>query len=366
MAIFSSIMIRGSVGVGGRNEANDVRAVQQQLNGLMRPPRAKLATDGRCGPKTCGMIADFQRAVVELKQPDSRVDPIGRTIRALNDAASEGKWARMSIAPPAPPPVPGGNLTPVEQNRLAALRKAVASDPALAPAKDVLDLLANTCVPVLKTILNWANTAQYGTELLRAIAQLRRAGTSAQDVVELFRLMKGLSKNRFDDMLSLLVKIGGNARLSKIMGVAGNVANFVQVLATAVQVTDLFRQGQYGQGFAEIYGCGMGIAIPWAGFVNAVQELVFAANPNLAGNPRLAALFKFVIALDPISCGKTAVDTVVTLLSMAAKRVMTGEWNERDLDELARRMKASPMRFWTEIGDYLGDAAFNFVKWLRS
>ena len=363
MPIVQSIMIRGSVGAGGRNDLNDVRNVQQQLNGLMRQPRQKLVVDGRCGSKTCAMIRDFQIVVVGLGNPDSRVDPMGRTIRALNDPSSESAWARMSI-PPSPVPSGPSGMSPSEQARLAGLYKTIAADPSLAPAKDVLDTLANTYVPVLKMILNALGTLQYGTDLLRAIAQLRRAGTSVRDVVELFRLMGGPSKNRFDDMLSLIVKIGGTggSKLSRLFGVAGKVANVLQILATALQVTDLLRKGQYGEAFGEIYGTAMGMAIPWAGFVNALQEIISAANPQLGGSPKFAALFRFILAFDPIACGKTAVDTAVTLLNMAAQ----GRWSDREFDELAKRMKNGPMRFWAEIGDFLGDQTFNFVEWLRS
>ena len=103
MPIYSSIGIRASVGRGGRNESTDVSAVQKRLNDLMNSPRIKLTVDGRSGPKTEAMIADFQKVVLGTAQPDGKVDPNGATIRALNDGSSEGKWARMSMAPPGAP-----------------------------------------------------------------------------------------------------------------------------------------------------------------------------------------------------------------------------------------------------------------------
>ena len=39
MPINSSLFISGSVGAGGRNERQDVSAVQQRLNALMHAPR---------------------------------------------------------------------------------------------------------------------------------------------------------------------------------------------------------------------------------------------------------------------------------------------------------------------------------------
>jgi len=92
MAIHSSIYISGSVGRGGSNQAMDVRTVQTRLNELMGKSREPLKVDGLCGPKTKGMIADFQESVLKFKWPDSRVDPNGKTIKALNDEKSETIW----------------------------------------------------------------------------------------------------------------------------------------------------------------------------------------------------------------------------------------------------------------------------------
>ncbi|MGD2071739.1 MAG: peptidoglycan-binding domain-containing protein, partial [Gemmatimonadota bacterium] len=92
MVIRSSIGIQGSVGRGGRNLAADVATVQRRLNELMGKSRKPLAVDGLSGPKTRGMIADFQRAVLNFSRPDARVDPAGRTIRAMNDPASAKTW----------------------------------------------------------------------------------------------------------------------------------------------------------------------------------------------------------------------------------------------------------------------------------
>lgn len=98
MVIRSSIAIQGSVGRGGRNLAADVATVQKRLNELMGKSRKPLAVDGLSGPRTKGMIADFQRGVLGFRWPDARVDPAGRTIRALNDPGSEKTW---QASPPA-------------------------------------------------------------------------------------------------------------------------------------------------------------------------------------------------------------------------------------------------------------------------
>lgn len=92
MVIKSSIGITASVGRGGRNIASDVSTVQTRLNELMGKSRVPLDVDGLVGPKTKGMIADFQRNVLNFRWPDSRVDPGGRTITAMNDPKSATLW----------------------------------------------------------------------------------------------------------------------------------------------------------------------------------------------------------------------------------------------------------------------------------
>jgi hypothetical protein len=86
------ISITAPVGRGGRNLPADVRTVQTRLNDLMGTSRPPLKVDGLNGPKTEGMIADFQKSVLKFKSPDSRVDPNNKTIAAMNDANSATIW----------------------------------------------------------------------------------------------------------------------------------------------------------------------------------------------------------------------------------------------------------------------------------
>lgn len=78
-----------SVGKGGVNRSTDVKTVQELLNdniGRLTPLRP-LTTDGRIGPATQGAIDEFQRRVVKMPFPDGRVDPGGKTLAKLNEAA---------------------------------------------------------------------------------------------------------------------------------------------------------------------------------------------------------------------------------------------------------------------------------------
>jgi len=80
------VSIRNSVGQSGTNNRADVSAVQGLINQKigMITPLARLAVDGRIGPKTIGAITEFQSRVVRMVRPDGRVDPNGKTLQALN------------------------------------------------------------------------------------------------------------------------------------------------------------------------------------------------------------------------------------------------------------------------------------------
>lgn len=85
-----------SVGNGGRNIPPDVLLVQDLLNKARKKLKdanmpfqdfRPLVEDSRSGPKTIGAISIFQRDALKMNPPDGRVDPGGKTIRALYAAA---------------------------------------------------------------------------------------------------------------------------------------------------------------------------------------------------------------------------------------------------------------------------------------
>lgn len=81
-----TVTISASVGLAGANRADDVKKVQSLLNEV-RPDRGgpvpKLVVDGLCGPLTRNAIRKFQ-TFMKLPVQDSRVDPDGPTLMALN------------------------------------------------------------------------------------------------------------------------------------------------------------------------------------------------------------------------------------------------------------------------------------------
>ncbi len=90
--------IMGSVGRGGVNQLQDVRTVQTLLNNHRSLPLQKLVVDGLNGPNTMAAIEEFQRRVVKMALPDGRVDPNGKTLRALDSSPGA-----TPFVPPAAP-----------------------------------------------------------------------------------------------------------------------------------------------------------------------------------------------------------------------------------------------------------------------
>lgn len=81
-------VITASVGRNGVNRADDVRTIQTLLNKHRRPGDGPVAITGIANQDTIAAIEEFQKRVVKLVNPDGRVDPGGRTLRALDTGPS--------------------------------------------------------------------------------------------------------------------------------------------------------------------------------------------------------------------------------------------------------------------------------------
>jgi peptidoglycan hydrolase-like protein with peptidoglycan-binding domain len=79
--------IKHSVGKGGKNDSGDVLTVQILLNKFIIPGflgGPVLVQDGIAGKKTKAAIKAFQAVYLGFGAPDGKVDPGGKTIKALN------------------------------------------------------------------------------------------------------------------------------------------------------------------------------------------------------------------------------------------------------------------------------------------
>jgi hypothetical protein len=91
--------INGSVGKGGANRPDDVSTVQALLNLNIAKlvPLLPVTVSGLCDAQTILMIEEFQRRVMNLPNPDGRVDPGGRTMTALGGAAGSTSAAEPTL-----------------------------------------------------------------------------------------------------------------------------------------------------------------------------------------------------------------------------------------------------------------------------
>lgn len=358
MPITSSIGITGSVGRGGRNSVLDVKAVQGRLNELMGSSRTHLVVDGKNGPKTEGMIADFQTAVLGFSRPDSRVDPAGKTIGALNDPASASKWQRMSLGSPA---AAGGANDP--QGRATALLKAEADKAGMGPEWETFRrTLIDEHIPTFKVFLGGISRSDDARKVIEAWKQLRRWGLSPADARLVMTRISGM--RGFRASVGLLDEIGKPAsKLGHVIGGLGSGASLAGNLVTLVEVADKFEQGDYLFGATELYKHFMGKAIPWAGMVEGLQGLVEAVAPRSATNSNI---FQLVRACDPIGLGASAVDSMTTLVLGGIHAIQTGQLDMARLSRLVTRLKTGPTRVFAEMGDALGDSLFEMSRWRRS
>lgn len=92
--------ILNSVGNNAVNLEQDVTTVQILLNKCISrlSPVRSLKEDGSCGPLTVGVILEFQRRVMGIKNPDGRIDPAGNTLKQLNTIATEAGKGRVISA----------------------------------------------------------------------------------------------------------------------------------------------------------------------------------------------------------------------------------------------------------------------------
>lgn len=370
MPIHSSIYIKGSVGRGGRNDRADVAAIQRRLNDLMNPPRKMLAVDGRSGPMTEAMIADFQSGVLNLRRPDRRVDPMGKTIRALNDPASANVWARMSIGAPAlgneaderPDPRAAG-LDDMQRSRLEALYEK-ARELGLDHASAALDDLIENEVAVLKNILNAQGVVQYTVEFLQGLANLRRLEFTARDIAQMFRLRAMYRTLTVDQLIQSCRELGKAPHLDGAWSRIGDRATALGFVIATVEAFNHFRHGRIGAGMAEIWGAGMSAKVPWAGALNAMQSIGYTIFPSMIGNPKIKMVFTVLNAIDPVGASQSGVEAYWTVSQTFGEWIWTGKLNWSNLEQFTDRLENSPMRLWSRMGNNIGDwLGENFGQW---
>ncbi len=364
MPINKTVSILRSVGKGGANQEADVSAIQEQLNDQMNPPRKRLEVDGKSGPLTIGMIRDFQRNVVGMKWPDGRIDPGQRTLRHLNDPMSEGVWARMTLGPVTPPnpPRPAPNAELPAEKAGKALLEQVADEEGMGREFDAMAAeFFDSNLPVIKSILGIIQTTEQARAFIRGAMALRRIGFAWGDISKIgIALYKPGAPDR---LVQFMQKVGQpGSPMARNLGRLASGAQGLAYVITAIECYQKWADGDYLYAASELYKIAMGRAVPWAALIDGVQSIVEGLLPQ---SSRDSMVFKVLRACDPIGAGAVGVDAMGTLAIGLIDMITKGQMDHARLDRLVQRMHGGPLRIFAEIGEDLGDAAYEISQWKR-
>lgn len=95
--------IKQSVGENGENDKTDVKIIQAALNQVETSDyNVQLDVDGLIGTKTIQAIGYFQQLVMDMQNPDARVDPNGQTLSRLKQAIKKELTLDVLLAIMAP------------------------------------------------------------------------------------------------------------------------------------------------------------------------------------------------------------------------------------------------------------------------
>lgn len=92
-------LIKASVGRNGKNDKNDVFIVQEVLNLYSQdyPMIPELVVDGESGPATEIAIYAFQKFILKLQMPDSKIDNGGKTERIMTEQMDAAQLKKVVV-----------------------------------------------------------------------------------------------------------------------------------------------------------------------------------------------------------------------------------------------------------------------------
>lgn len=302
--------------------------------------------------QTQAAITEFQ-TILGQTPPSGVIEPNSPTLIAMNDPASVRRWAEsrsaMGGAGSAGVTIPP-MATPIERQQIERIIRESRAAPGSDPLVVLNTLLQSNNYGHFKNALNAVGAAQWAGEFSNAVRVLRSLGMSNETIVSLFTqaftLENGRGFAKFLELLRTRPMLGPSVqRLARL----GTALNVVAVLLCTVEVANHINRNQYGAATAEIYGVVMQIGVPWAGFVDAVQTVLFSYAPGLRSAPAVGYLFRILNAVNPIGAGKVFIDGLVaTVQSLITGR---GELDLRVMGPMVDRIRATPMAVFAEMGE---------------
>ncbi len=196
--------LTAAVGKGGRNLKADVSQVQAHINAQAREIGlpAPLKVDGIVGGQTLKAIELFQRKAVGLQNPDSRVDPGGKTWQNLTKL-----FVPSRVDPEQPVSVAGKPSHPVDPS--SATINAEGAD--IIKSSEGLRLVAYEDAVKVLTI-GWGHTGPDVTKG-KVITQTEAQSLFEKDVAKFEKAIRDnvkvpLSANQFSALVSFTYNVG--------------------------------------------------------------------------------------------------------------------------------------------------------------
>ena len=205
-----------------------------------------------------------------------------------------------------------------------------------------------------KKIMDFSDTPDDAKTLLRNFKFMRQLGISAQQMSKVFVLAASLNSKVARDVFYHIATKGPGliAKLQPLGAAAAKVGFLISVL----EIYNLIVKREWGQVAATVYKSMMGLAVPWAAAIDALQSLL--PDPS----PQSIWVFKLIRACDPIGLGAVAVDSFVFMVQALINGMRGRDFDEKRLADLVERMKKGPTSWFAELGDRSGDALYDIMQ----
>lgn len=192
------------------------------------------------------------------------------------------------------------------------------------------------------------------TQLILAYGKMEGLGMSSSQIKRAFRAILGLAEADASAGRQVVEKIGSaGERFQSVMKNLGRIGNFVGCFLAALKIRTFWEKGQYGAAFGEIYKTYVGIAVPWAGLIDAVQSLLGFLLPESMSDSA-DQFFEVLRAINPADLGAVAVDSFVTICVALFEAIVYGKSSYGRVRSLVKRMNDSAAAVFVDAGEELG------------
>lgn len=323
--------IQRPVGKNAPNQPADVQTVQMLFNDSGFLPEVgyqRIPVSGNVSVVLEGVIHAFQQVKVREQRPYwEMVCPGSVTLQKLNEMAKtnapgEKEWAALTVSQRQAWDENANRLKIEKENRRSMLYQM----------GQVMENLLNTCPAAKAFIEKLVGTQDTGVSLVQLAlgsAQLVtyfsicwKLGLRPEHIVAAFKLLIGAGTPgvRMIERITNGVMLGSFGDvLLRYKSMLGSVSIFLTLMKALLQFSD----GKWGPAFGELVKGMFMLAVPVAGFIDALLSVVEFFFPSLKGNP----LWDFIKRLNPADMIKDAVAGVLATIGLFWEAWTRNDWN---------------------------------------